>query len=178
MFGTVAPRSPAPHDATPMPPRTCCAALMAVALAAPPVGAQDRYYAIVFGAQTSPPRPKFSHSFATFVRTDCNWNILDAHTISWLPCEVELHPNRLLPEPGRNFDLHASLKIALQSCQHVGLWGPIPICPELYEKALWQIGRLERGEDRYKTVDTFFPIARVSNCIHACLYPVDEWRQL
>jgi hypothetical protein len=151
---------------------------MAVALAAAPLAAQDRYYAIVFGAETKPKQPKFSHSWAVFVRTDGCGHLREAHTISWLPCEVELHPNRLLPEPGRNFDLHTSMKIALESCEHVGQWGPFPICPELYEKALWQIDRLNSGDVQYKTVDFWFPVGRVSNCIHACLYPVDERREL
>lgn len=151
---------------------------MAVALAAAPAGAQDRYYALVFGAEASPPRPKFSHSFATFVRTDGGGKLLEAHTISWLPREVELHPLRLAPESGRNFDLHASMKIALESCEHVGQWGPFPICPELYERALWQIDRLNGGGVRYKTFDTGFPVERVCNCIHACVYPVAERRQL
>jgi hypothetical protein len=151
---------------------------MTVAFMGAPLKAQDRYYAIVFGAETKPKQPKYSHTWAVFVRADCNDTIIESHVISWLPCVVVLHPNRPLPEPGRNFDLHTTFQAALEQCENVGQWGPFPICPELYEKALWQIDRLNSGEVQYKTVDFWFNVGRVCNCIHACLYVVDERREL
>jgi hypothetical protein len=139
-------------------------------------GAQaDTYYVVVFGAESKPQRPKFSHSWATFVRVcgddSCGPPVADAKiewfTISWLPCKIELTPNRLFSEPGRNFDLPATFDIVLSQCEEVWAFGPYQIECELYRMAHEHFCRLERGEVRYKTIDAVWNPRRVSNCIHA-----------
>src|SRR4051794_10002464 len=80
----------------------------------------DTFYVVVFGAESKPPRPKYPPSWAAFVRLpgcDAGETLPptvgppEVVTISWLPCGVELPPNRLFPEPGRNFDLHPTFQI-------------------------------------------------------------------
>src|SRR5437588_12863897 len=71
--------------------------------------AGDAYYVMVFGAQRTPPQPRYSHSFATFVHA--TWlgdspcpdsPSLEAFTISWLPTTGVVRI-LALPESGRNF---------------------------------------------------------------------------
>jgi hypothetical protein len=49
----------------------------------------------------------------------------------------------------------------------VSLWGPYQIEPDLYGRALKQIGLLESGQVQYKANDAWHRADRVSNCIHA-----------
>src|SRR3954471_17905872 len=88
----------------------------------------DTFYVVVFGAESKPPRPKYSHSWAVFVRipgaAPCGPPIPDAgppewFTISWLPCKVELTVNTPFAEPGRNFDLPTTFDIVLSQCEYV-----------------------------------------------------------
>jgi hypothetical protein len=142
-----------------------------------PVGhanAGDAYYVLVFGSQTTPARAKYSHSFATFVHVSwegsspCPVNpSLKAHTISWLPETLDIRVWALLPECGANFDLDSTIRYALDNNERVSLWGPYQIEPELYNRAMQQLGLLGSGQVRYKADDTAYKTDRVSNCIHA-----------
>jgi hypothetical protein len=136
----------------------------------------DTYYVVVFGAQSRPQRPKFSHSWATFVRipSGCpcgppppNAGPAEWFTISWMPCKVDLTPHTLHSEPGRNFDLHATFEAVLAHCEEVTAYGPYQIDQELYCRATRHLRLLESGDVAYKTIDTTFNPRRVSNCIHA-----------
>jgi hypothetical protein len=147
------------------------AALFA-ALACPGAArAQEMYFLMVFGSQQTPPRPKYSHSFATFVKAtpaaDGKRWALEAHTISWLPADLEIRTWALLPEPGRNFDLPATLNWVYGTEQRLSMWGPYRIDPDLYHRALRQIGVLSSGRVLYKAIDTGYSTDGVSNCIHA-----------
>jgi hypothetical protein len=147
-----------------------------VLIAAVGAARADSYYVVVFGAESKPPRPKYSHSWATFVRVpgcdQCGPPVGDSgpvewFTISWLPCKVELTPNVPFSEPGRNFDLPTTLSIVYDHCEQVSAFGPYQIQKELYCRALHHKRLLESGEVRYKTIDTTYNPRRVSNCIHA-----------
>jgi hypothetical protein len=136
----------------------------------------DTYYVVVFGAETKPPRPKYSHSWATFVRLPggcpCgapapNGGPAEWFTISWLPCKVQLTPNTPFSEPGRNFGLHDTMDICLSQCEYVSAFGPYEIKEELWCRAQKQKCRLESGEVRYKLIDWVRNPNRTSNCIHA-----------
>ncbi|HLW68678.1 MAG TPA: hypothetical protein VKS79_25395 [Gemmataceae bacterium] len=67
--------------------------------------AGERYYLLIFGAQSEPPKATDSHSFATFVKATgggsdpAAWK-LELHTISWMPKSMSLEI-RLVPEPGK-----------------------------------------------------------------------------
>jgi hypothetical protein len=137
-----------------------------------PALAQEAYFLLMFGSQRTPPDADHSHSFATFVRVRYNGPqpgvpVVEAHTISWLPDNLNIRVLALLPEPGHNFDLHTTLRFVLGDRQRVSLWGPYQIDPELYHRALMQKQLLESGQVRYKAVDSGYPSDRVSNCIHA-----------
>jgi hypothetical protein len=146
-------------------------------------GADEFYFVLVFGAQRVPNRPKYSHSFATFVRAvgdgpAVDTYALEAHTISWLPETMDIHVFRPLPERGRNFDLDTTLQAVRQMCDRVSLWGPYQIRRELYDSALEQIARLESGAVRYKAVDVLHRTSRTSNCIHALSDALNGQRRL
>jgi hypothetical protein len=134
--------------------------------------AEERYFVIIFGAQRVPNCPKYSHSFATFVRVTgegpCLANCrIESHTISWLPETLDIHVFRPWSEPGVNLDLPGTLKLMVCQGDRISMWGPYQIEKELYERALCQIARLESGEVRYEALDAAHPTAKVSNCIHA-----------
>lgn len=147
-------------------------ALVALAAAGSPARAGEAHYLLVFGSQCVPNNPNYAHSFATFVRATwpgdpCKDLSLEAHTISWLPVNLAVRTGALCPEPGHNFTLEETLKQVLMDGERVSLWGPYPIQPELYQRALRRIAKLESGEIRYKANDAGYNSARVSNCIHA-----------
>jgi hypothetical protein len=62
---------------------------------------------VVFGSQTDPNWPQFSHTFATFIKEAAKGGSLadeppDTHTISWLPTSLPIAVLRPVPEPGIN----------------------------------------------------------------------------
>jgi len=121
-----------------------------------------------------PANPDYSHTWATFVRatwagdSPCPENpILEVTTISWLACNGIVRTLALLPEPGRNFELHETIRWCRCNDMRISLWGAYRICPELYGRAVEQANLLESGRVRYQAVDTGYPTDRVSNCIHA-----------
>jgi hypothetical protein len=139
--------------------------------------AQETYYLAVFSYQHTENRPRYAHTFATFVKArwcadSCQ---LESFTISWLPHTVVIRPMAVLPEPGCNFDLPTTLRIAYAEGDQVSMWGPYQICLELYQRAMAQKNRLESGCVSYKAVDTGWPSRRVSNCIHA-VSDIDQTR--
>ncbi len=138
--------------------------------------AGEAYYLLVYASQRVPNNPDYSHTFATFVRLSWAGDgpcpagaglALEAHTISWLPVSGAVHTLRLRPEPGRNYGLHESIRLALATGQRVSLWGPYQVRPELYALALRRTAELECGGVRYVANDMLRRSDRVSNCIHA-----------
>src|SRR3954469_18571217 len=136
--------------------------------------AEELYFVAVFGAQKAPHRPKYTHSFAAFVKVtgegdNIHSHAIEAFTISWLPKSLDIELGRPLPEPGVNLDLHTTLRFVLESDEKISLWGPFQIKKELFDKALAKIAELQGGTVTYKAVDSGFPSKKVSNCIHALL---------
>src|SRR5689334_4773181 len=92
--------------------------------------AEECYYMLIFASQKPNMVAAPSHTFGTFVKAaredGCAGPIaIEVHTISWLPEKREgRHVARLLPEPGVNLDLDATLKYVLGEGQRVSLWGP------------------------------------------------------
>jgi hypothetical protein len=146
----------------------------ALILFAAPARAGDRYYVIIFGSQSTPKLPRYTHTWATFIRAcdddgDVSRSPLQVDTISWFAVDMEVRPFRLRAEPGRNFDLETTLHAVFATRQRVSEWGPYEITPKFYEEAMRQKARLESGQVKYKAIDpTFGPRAQyISNCIHA-----------
>jgi hypothetical protein len=136
-----------------------------------PARAEETYYVMVFGSQQTPPRPKYSHSFAIFVKAtraaanQC-W-ALEAHTISWMPASMELRSWAFLPEQGRSVDPYTTFNWVLSTEQRTSMWGPYQVHPDLYDRAVRQIALLDSGQVEYKLVDSGYRSDQVSNCIHA-----------
>jgi len=143
------------------------AALLLLFLLPAPAPAGDRCFLIVFGAERPSGRAKFAHSIATFVRADEQGTRFESVTISWLPEGRNIHVASLLPERGRNHGLEESLALSLANRMQLSMWGPYEIEPDLYERAVERVGRLESGAIRYKALDSGFSRERVCNCIHA-----------
>ncbi len=146
---------------------------LALLLFASPAPAEEFYYLTMFGSQTTPNNPNYSHTFAAFVHASGDgacptaYVVQDCFTISWLPTSLKVRTRALLPECGHNFTLHETLDYVLSEGEHVSMWGPYRIDQELYDGAVRQRGVLESGEVRYKAIDSGYPTDRASNCIHA-----------
>ena len=131
------------------------------------------YFVLMFGSQRSLVAPNDTHSFATFVKVtrmgpqSCDGAMLEAHTISWLPANLKMRVAALLPEAGHNYDLPMTFAFAQRTDQRVSMWGPYPIHPELFQRALKRKAELESGKIRYKVVDTVYGDNSACNCIHA-----------
>jgi hypothetical protein len=138
--------------------------------------AGEAYYVLVFGSQSTPPKPDYCHSFATFVRVTWPGSeacpadgsaLLEAHTISWLPANLIVRTRALFPETGHNFNLRETLCYAYRNNERVSMWGPHEVEKDLYDRAMDQIQLLESGQVRYKADDIGHFSKRVCNCIHA-----------
>ncbi len=161
--------------------RRCVGAVAALALvltSATATRAGEAYFVVVFGSQRTPNNPNYAHSWATFVRITGSAPCprLEAHTISWLPANMTVRTRALLAECGQNFDLHTTIRYALDNDERVSMWGPYQIDADLYGRALGQIALLESGKVMYKAIDTGHHSDRVSNCIHAISSIVEGYR--
>jgi hypothetical protein len=131
----------------------------------------DLYFMLLFSQQSDPPAPRLSHTFAAFVQArrapgQKDYR-LETHSISWLPATLDV---RLLrrPEQGRNLGLKASLENARSAGTRISMWGPFQIPKQLYDRALKQETRLNRGELLYKALDgALRPEREAVNCFHA-----------
>jgi hypothetical protein len=136
--------------------------------------AEERYYVLIFGSESTPREPRYTHTWATFVKasgedTDTSkYNIDEVFTISWLPAKLEIRALRLRAEEGANLDLESTLSYILPR-QRVSLWGPFQISQLFYERAVEQRARLESGVVKYKAIDPNVGprVPYVANCIHA-----------
>ena len=144
-------------------------------LAAAPAGAaaQDYYFLMVFGSESTPKHYSRTHTFATVVKATGNSANpadyrMEAHTISWMPASGNIRPLALRPERGTNLDLAQSLQNARASGERTAMWGPYQIDRATYDAALQQKARLESGQVLYKTISpNGGRTATVSNCVHA-----------
>jgi hypothetical protein len=132
----------------------------------------ELYFMVVFGAQREAYRPRFTHTFATFVKVTGNEAVpsgfqIESHTISWMPSTLDIKVHRLFPECGTNLELDTTLRWASSNCLRISMWGPFQIDRELYDLALCRIGHLQSGQVSYKAADSGYPAATVSNCTHA-----------
>ena len=133
----------------------------------------ERYYMLVFGSETTPRVPRYTHTWATVVKTlevpGCEPQVAEVHTISWMPADLVIHPWRFTPEPGRNLELHETVRMALGFHEHVALWGPYEVRPRGYRRFLLQKAYMESGQVGYQCIDTVGEGANGSgcDCIHA-----------
>lgn len=143
-------------------------------LAAIPVPEGERYYLLLFASQSTPKRPKYTHTWATVVRAHhpggCEPpRILETHTISWLPADGNIKTFQFRVEPGVNFTLEQSLDHVTRNDERIALWGPYEVWHGFYHRFLVQKGFLESGETGYQCIDTLGEAAKGlgCNCTHA-----------
>ena len=130
----------------------------------------ERYYLLVFGSQTTPKVPRFTHTWITFVRVQGDGCELEQHTISWMPATLFIKTFQPFVEPGVNLTLIESIEMARSYGERVSLWGPYEIPPGLYRKLLLQKQYIESGAIGYQCIDTIGEAGwhgTGSNCIHA-----------
>jgi hypothetical protein len=138
----------------------------------------EHYYAIIFGSQSSPKRLRYTHTWATFIRAigegpDGNTYTLYQHTISWLPQTLEVNVWTLFPETGVDLDLYQTLDAVYRNNEHVTMWGPFTILPQVYERSLRVKEILDSGAAQYRAISTPRNLL-ISDCIHtvAAIDPV------
>ena len=135
------------------------------------VRGDERYYVLIFGAQPTPKIIKDAHTWATFVRTvgegpDPAGYRVEAHTISFVPADLQVRTFALRPEPGANLDLAGSLAYARDHGAAVTAWGPFPMRPDVYRKSLEIWSLVASGAVEYRAIDTL-RTTLISDCIHA-----------
>ena len=121
-----------------------------------------------------------------------NWDF-EAFTISWLPSDFMTNPNlcvfdgpgsRLIPQnnkcpvqPGRNFSLAETLKLAVSAKNAVAMWGPYEIRKEGFDLGVRRKELLDGGTIKYRADDRLYRKDKVAiSCFHAMagldeLYP-------
>jgi hypothetical protein len=147
------------------------AALITVVLSAGAARGEERYYAMIFGSQSSPKLLRYTHTWATFIRVvgegdDLRNYQVYAHTISWLPESLAVRTWSLLPEKGVNLDLYATLDAVYRDREEVTMWGPFEIAGPNYQRSLQVKAILDSGAAEYRAISTPRNIL-VSDCIHA-----------
>jgi hypothetical protein len=164
-------------------------------LAQLPKPPDERYFVIFFGSQDLLRHPQYTHTWATLVRVrasdvgpcgtamaGCVDPALDVHTISWLPTKGTIDVRNYTVEPGRNFELHETMRFAYDTKQSVAVWGPYEVWHGFAHRFLVQKQFLDSGAIGYQCVDVRGEAARRGNgcdCIHAIadmdpIYP--RWR--
>jgi hypothetical protein len=132
---------------------------------------QTNYHVVLFASEREGNPPRFSHTWATFVKTTQNGSTAEPPkldetiTISWMPASGIIPA--LFTVRGRNFSLKESLDWAREKDSRVIAWGPIPIRKELFDRARERKEVLDRGVLAYKMVDAPVRPLQGTNCIHA-----------
>lgn len=163
--------APAPPPATvpadPAPPAVApdaWAACPAGAAADPP---GTRYFLALFSYQNEGiARPKHAHTFATVMKATPGAAV-EAHTISWLPTTGNIRVYAVRSEPGRNYTLDETARLARADGARVALWGPFEIRDRLYTRVVERKADLDSGRFRYRAVDNLIRETDVVDCIHA-----------
>jgi hypothetical protein len=139
-----------------------------------PVPANERYYAIVFGSQSSPKLARFTHTWVAGVKA--NWNdgqaepSLETQTISWMPATLRIRTLSRRTEPGVNLGMSESIKIMKENGERVSMWGPYQLRPHAYQRFLIQKAFIDSGAVGYQAIDKWGEAGRLGvgcDCIHA-----------
>jgi hypothetical protein len=129
---------------------------------------------LIFGSQSTPLRPKYTHTWATAVKvTGCagpGAPAVEEHTISWMPATLDIRPLSFRVEPGANLALPFTIEEMLRNNERVSVWGPYEITAGGYHRFLVQKGFMDSGQIGYQCIDSVGEAARKGNgcdCIHA-----------
>ena len=118
----------------------------------------EHYYLLLFGSQSEPLRPKYTHSWATAVRVVDQGPgqppLVEPATISWMPATLDIHPLRFNVEPGVDLDLFTTIREMRKNGERISLWGPYEIRPGLYRKLVIQKWFMDSARVGYQAIDT------------------------
>jgi hypothetical protein len=141
--------------------------------------AAEHYYVLIFGSESVPKRARYTHTWATVVKSttdDAQPDAppqLESMTISWMPRTLNIRPITLRSECGVNLSLHATIRDSRCKKECIVMWGPYDYDPEigprLWDRVAAQVSRLNSGRVLYKCIDpdTGPSSKYISNCIHA-----------
>lgn len=134
--------------------------------------ADERYYMILFAAQSEPKTVRLSHTSAAFIKATGTGTAtvdykIETQSISWMPKDLAIQPVRTTPVPGVNLSLADSLQWAKSAGISMTMWGPFRIRKELYDLAVKQAERLSKTTDGHIIIDGKYRGNGGSNCIHA-----------
>jgi hypothetical protein len=138
-----------------------------------PAPPNERYYIMIFGSQSTPKMPRFTHVFATAVKVTEHPGAqptIEQHTISWMPATLKIHPWRFRVEEGVNLDLHFTIEEMLRHKERVSVWGPYETWHGIYRRFLVQQEFMKSGETGYQCIDAIGQAPRDGSgcdCIHA-----------
>ncbi len=155
-------------------PNTPADNLSVADLLATPEPAGDRFFLIIFGSESHPKRPKYTHTWATVVRVADRGPgcapACEASTISWMPATLKIRPWNFHIEPGANLDLDTSIQEMLKHNEKIVMWGPYEIWHGAYRRFMTQREFLQSGAIGYQCIDSVGEAARTGlgcDCIHA-----------
>lgn len=127
----------------------------------------ERYYATVFGTQSVPLRIKYTHTWATYVRTvvtPAGEFPAAINTVSWMPATLDIRPLALRPEPGVNLNLAETFAWVATFNGRVSCWGPYEISADRYGRLVARKEQLDTGEFQYRAIGALTRRGDVSNC--------------
>ena len=143
-------------------------------LLALPTRPNERYYIMIFGSQSTPKFPRWTHCWATAVKVTEQPGeaapIIESQTISWFPESLRVKPWWFHVEPGTNLDLHTTMEEVRRHHERVSMWGPYETWHGLYRRFTVQKQFMESGEVGYQCIDTVGEAPRNGtgcDCIHA-----------
>ncbi|MCI0699611.1 MAG: hypothetical protein L0241_00800 [Planctomycetia bacterium] len=143
----------------------------AMSIQAPP---GERYFLIIFGSQSTPKQPRYTHVWSTMVKvTGCDGPgapIIEEQTISWMPATLDIHAWQFRVEPGVNLPLHFTIEEMYRNDERIAYWGPYEVGPGLHHRFSVQKAFMDSGAIGYQCIDNIGESARKGNgcdCIHA-----------
>lgn len=127
----------------------------------------ERYYMTLFGAQSSPPQPSKTHTWATFVRTRITPDgevPVAVDTVSWMPATLRIRPLAFRRETGVNLTLADTFAWVASVGAHSSYWGPYEIDADRYAEVMARKEELESGTVKYRAIGALTYTKLVSNC--------------
>jgi hypothetical protein len=136
--------------------------------------ADERYFLLIFGSQSRPKVPRYTHTWATLVTVRAGGGpdgaTLQEDTISWMPRSLEIRTFSLHVEPGINLTMQESIDEMLRNNERVAVWGPYEVRAGTAYRFQVQRAFIESGRVGYQCIDNIGEAARTGggcNCAHA-----------
>jgi hypothetical protein len=121
----------------------------------------------LFGAQSVPYQVRYTHTWATVVRTavtPAGEYPVEIHTVSWMPATLQIRPLALRPEPGVNLNLAETFAWVATFDGRVSCWGPYEIRADRYQRYVARKEELVNEGFQYRAIGALTRTGEVSNC--------------